>query len=242
MPHYRTIFISDLHLGGPCNYSGLQDFLINNDANTWYLIGDILDFWAIRRSKVWPNEASAIIQQLLKKAKAGQKLIVLPGNHDPEIRQLEQFEFGNVTIVERAIFISAAGIKLTVLHGDVFDAVIGHAQWLAKIGAFIYDWLVSLNMSLNWLRRLFGWEYWSFSASIKKAVKSAVSYVSDFEESLVELAIQEGTDGVICGHIHTPDFKYVKNILYLNCGDWVESLTAIVEDHNGQLTLMRYNH
>jgi UDP-2,3-diacylglucosamine pyrophosphatase LpxH len=239
---YRTIFLSDLHLGGKCNYSGLLNFLDHNNAETWYLVGDILDFWAINRTKFWSSEATAILQKFLLKARCGQRLVVLPGNHDPELRHLEGFMLDNIEVVERATFTTADGATFTVLHGDVFDAVIGHAKWLAKIGAVVYDWLVDLNMLLNWFRRLFGMDYWSFSAIIKEAVKSTVSYVSDFEESIAELARQDGTDGVICGHIHTPCKKYIGDVLYINIGDWVESLTAVVEHEDGRMELMRYSH
>jgi UDP-2,3-diacylglucosamine pyrophosphatase LpxH len=239
---YRTIIISDFHLAGACNRSGLHRFLEENDADTWYLNGDIIDFWALRRSRSWTNEDSGIIQKLLKKARHGQRIIVLPGNHDPNLRHLIGFELGNISVIEKALFETIDGRKFIVMHGDVFDSVIGHAQGLAKIGAVVYDWLVTLNTSLNWIRRLFGLEYWSFSAAIKKAVKEAVSYVSDFEQSVMELARSEKVDGIICGHIHTPCIKKIDEVLYINCGDWVESLTAVVETDLGELELIRSNH
>ena len=143
-------------------------------------------------------------------------------------------------MVNKAVFETAAGKKYIVIHGDIFDSVIGHALWLAKIGAVAYDMLVWLNTSLNWVRKLFGMPFWSLSAAIKRVVKSAVSYVSDFEASLAELAKQNKMDGVICGHIHTPAEKMIDGIEYWNTGDWVESLTAVVEHDDGRLELKHY--
>ena len=238
--HYRTIFISDMHLGGSCCEDAFLGFLRDHDANIWYIVGDFLDFWAIKRSKSWPQNCSVIIQKILRKARKGQRFIIIPGNHDPELRLFEDFELGNISVVNKAVFETAAGKKYIVIHGDIFDSVIGHALWLAKIGAVAYDMLVWLNTSLNWVRKLFGMPFWSLSAAIKRVVKSAVSYVSDFEASLAELAKQNKMDGVICGHIHTPAEKMIDGIEYWNTGDWVESLTAVVEHDDGRLELKHY--
>jgi len=237
---YRTIFVSDTHLGGSCNEKAFLNFLRDNDAPTWYIVGDFLDFWAIKRSKSWPQNCSLILQEIFRKARKGQRFFIIPGNHDPELRVFKGFELGNISVLEKAVFTTAAGKRYVVFHGDVFDSVIGHALWLAKTFAVFYDWLVDLNTFLNWFRKLFGMEYRSFSAIIKKAAKNMVSYVSDFEDSIVELARHDGTDGVICGHIHTPDMKIIKGIEYINTGDWVESLTAVVEHDDGRLELKHY--
>jgi UDP-2,3-diacylglucosamine pyrophosphatase LpxH len=240
MAHYRTIFISDTHLGGACNYSALLNFLRDNEADTWYIVGDFLGLWEVRRSRTWPAEANTVVQKVLRKARKGSKIVLLPGNHDSELRLFEGFDIGNIDIVDKCVFTGLLGRKFLVIHGDLFDPVMGHAKWLAKIGSVLYDWLVALNTSVNWFRRLFGMKFRSFSALIKKRVKEAVAYVGDFEESLLELAKTEGADGVICGHIHTPALDENKG--YFNCGDWVESLTAIVEHHDGRFELIHYNH
>lgn len=242
MAHYRTIFISDTHLGGACNYSALLNFLRDNDADTWYIVGDFLGLWEVRRSRNWPTEANTVIQKILRKARKGSKFILLPGNHDPELRFFEGFELGGIEVVDKTIFESKLGRKFLVIHGDIFDPVIGHAKWLAKVGSVLYDALVALNATMNWFRKLLGMNFWSFSAVVKKAVKGAVSYVGDFEDSLLELARQEGATGVICGHIHTPKMKEVDGTLYYNCGDWVESLSAIVENEDGTFELVFADH
>ena len=235
---HDAIFISDLHIGGSCNYSALLDFLRDNDARRWYLVGDIIDMWAISRSRKWPNEASLVIQKFLQKARRGEEIILLPGNHDAKLREFVNFEFGNIKIVDEVIH-ETGGKKYLVLHGDAFDLVIGHAEWMARIGSVAYDFLVSFNSFFNTVRQFFGLPFWSLSARIKKAVKHAVSYMSDFEKSLVEVAKQRKVDGIICGHIHTPAIKNIDEILYLNAGDWVESRTALIEN-NGNIDLVHY--
>ena len=241
MAHYRTIFVSDTHLGGACNYSALLNFLRDNDADVWYIVGDFLGLWEVRRAKSWPPEANTVVQKVLRKARKGSKFILLPGNHDPELRFFEGFELGGIEVVDKTIFNALDGRKFLVIHGDLFDPVISHAKWVAKIGSVLYDWLVALNTGMNWWRKIFGMKFWSFSAAIKKTVKGAVSYVGNFEESLLELARQEGACGVICGHIHTPAMKEGETAYY-NCGDWVESLTAIVEHTDGRFELVHYDN
>ena len=240
MERYRTILISDTHLGGPCNDTALLSFLRDNDADTWYIVGDFLDSWAIKRSRSWPMSHSVILQKILRKARKGQKFIILPGNHDSELRSFEGYELGNISVVDKAIYTTSAGKKYVVIHGDLFDSVIGHAEWLARIGAAAYDALILFNTSLNWIRKIFGLPFWSMSAAIKKMVKSAVSYVSHFEGALTELARQHQADGVVCGHIHCPVMKMTDGIHYVNTGDWVESLTAVVEHEDGTLELKYY--
>jgi UDP-2,3-diacylglucosamine pyrophosphatase LpxH len=238
--NYRTIFISDTHLAGACDYEALHSFLHDNHADTWYIVGDFIDFWALRRNKKWPAEASLIIQKLLREARKGSKIILLPGNHDPELRSLEEFKLANIEVVDKAVFETASGKKYIVIHGDLFDTVIGHATWIAQIGAIGYDCLVWLNHKSNWIRKIFKLSNWSLSAAIKKKVKSAVNYISNFETSLSKLASQEGVDGVICGHIHTAEIKLIDQIIYINTGDWVESRTAVVEHPDGVLELKHY--
>lgn len=242
MNHYRSIFLSDTHLGGACNYPALLNFLRDNDADQWFIVGDFIGMWEVRRSRAWPQEANTVIQKILRKARKGSKFILFPGNHDPELRLFEGFELGGIEVVDKMVFAALDGRKFLVIHGDLFDPVMGHAIWLAKFGSVLYDGLVGLNTSLNWIRKLLGMKFWSFSAAIKKAVKGAVAYVGDFEASLLELARQEGAQGVICGHIHTPAMKDVDGTSYFNCGDWVESLTAIVEHEDGRFELVHYDN
>ncbi len=237
MALYRTIFVSDTHLGGPCNHTALANFLKNNDADVWYLVGDWLDFWA----KGWTIYDSEIVQMFFSKAEAGAIVYVLPGNHDEILRGFEGVELGNIVVQDKAIFTTLTGDTYLVIHGDIFDAVIGYAVWLAKLGAIGYDALIGINHILNFFRKLLNLPYWSLSAAIKKTVKEAVSYISDFKSSLVEVAKTHGTNGVICGHIHTPEDTMLEDIRYINTGDWVESLSAVVEHDDGTLELIRYN-
>ena len=237
MNYYRTIFISDLHLGGSCNHSALKEFLHNNDADTWYIVGDFLDLWA----GGWCLDDSLIIQSLISKTNGGQRIIIIPGNHDAILRAFEHTHLGGVEIVDNTIFTTSSGRTYLVLHGDLFDVVIGHAVWLARMGSVGYTILIFLNKTMNIFRKLFHLPYWSFSAAIKKTVKRAVSYISDFKNSLVQLTHTYGTQGVICGHIHTPEHSYFRGVEYFNAGDWVESLTAIVELPDGTLELKYYD-
>ena len=237
---YRTIFISDCHLVGACDYEALLKFLHDNDADTWYIVGDFIDFWALRRTKKWPEQANTVVQKILRKGRKGSKTILLPGNHDSELRSLEEFQMANIEVVDKTIFTTSKGKRYIVIHGDIFDSVIGHAVWLAKIGAVGYDLLVWLNSKSNWIRKILKLSNWSLSAAVKKKVKSAVNYISDFESSLVELAKQEGVDGVICGHIHCAEMKLLQDVEYINTGDWVESRTAVVEHPDGSLELKYY--
>ena len=240
MNKYRTIFISDTHLGGSCNYEALSSFLHENDADTWYIVGDFIDFWAVLRSKHWPQEATNILRTILGKAKLGAKVYIVPGNHDSQLRAFDGFSFGNVEIHNKMIHTFANGGRALVVHGDAFDTVIGHAVWLAKIGGVAYDTLIKLNTGLNWVRKQFHLPYWSFSASIKGAVKGAVNYVSDFKESIQQYADTQDVHGVICGHIHTADVNLKSGFIYINTGDWVESLTAVVEYYGGCYELKHY--
>ena len=238
---FQTIFISDTHLGGVCNYSALLNFLKTHDADVWFIVGDFLGLWEVSRSKSWPIDASTVIQKILKKARHGQKFIILPGNHDSELHRFCGFELGNITIVDKTVFNALDGKKFLVLHGDAFDPVIGKALWLSKLGSTLYDFLVILNMSLNWIRKLFGIKFWSFSKMAKSAVKESLAYIGDYEETLVELARQSRLDGVICGHIHTPKIEQFGEICYINTGDWVESLSAVVEHLDGKIELIHYD-
>jgi UDP-2,3-diacylglucosamine pyrophosphatase LpxH len=237
---YRSIFISDCHLAGACDYEALHKFIHDNQADTWYIVGDFIDFWALRRNKKWPWQASLIVQKLLRESRKGSKIVLLPGNHDSEFEYLKDFKISNIEVADKVIFETVIGKKYVVIHGDIFDSVITHAVWLAMIGSVGYDFLVCLNHGSNKLRKFFKLKNWSLSAAIKKKVKSAVNYISDFESSLVELARTEGVDGIICGHIHCPEMKTIDGIEYINTGDWVESRTAVVENCDGNLELKFY--
>ncbi|HXY21908.1 MAG TPA: UDP-2,3-diacylglucosamine diphosphatase [Burkholderiaceae bacterium] len=237
--HYRAIFLSDIHLGtAGCKAAHLLDFLRHNESDRLYLVGDIIDGWALRSRFYWPQAHNDVIQKILRKARKGTTVYYVPGNHDEVARQFCGLKFGDVSICEEADYQLKDGRRLWVVHGDIADGVIRHVKWLAHVGDALYDWLLWLNRHLNNLRARFGFGYWSLSQYLKYKVKNAVSFISDFEAVLVREARRRGYDGVICGHIHHAQIRTVDGALYVNDGDWVESLTALVETHEGELRIL----
>jgi UDP-2,3-diacylglucosamine pyrophosphatase LpxH len=237
--HYRAIFLSDIHLGtAGCKAEHLLDFLRHNESDEMYLVGDIIDGWALRSRFYWPQSHNDVIQKVLRKARKGTRVVFVPGNHDEAARQFCGLRFGEVSICAEAEYRLADGRRLWVVHGDVADGVIRHVKWLAHLGDALYDWLLWLNRHLNNLRARLGFGYWSLSQYLKYKVKNAVSFISDFERVLVREARRRGYDGVICGHIHHAQIRTVDGALYVNDGDWVESLTALVETHDGELRIV----
>ena len=230
----RALFISDVHLGmRPARVTLLIDFLRRHDAETIYLVGDILDGWRLAKSWHWPAEYDVLVQILLDKAAAGTKVIYLPGNHDEFLREYLGTYFGEVEFVDRTVHTTAQGKTYLVIHGDQFDVVVRHAKWLAHVGDWAYRFALRINIVINWARRRLGLTYWSLSAWAKHKVKNAVSVIGRFEEALSLEARQSGVDGVICGHIHYADMHDRLGVHYINTGDWVESCTAIVETPEG---------
>jgi UDP-2,3-diacylglucosamine pyrophosphatase LpxH len=236
---YRAIFLSDIHLGtAGCKAAHLLDFLRHNESESLYLIGDIIDGWALRSRFYWPQSHNDVIQKVLRKARKGTRVVYVPGNHDEVARQFCGLKFGDVTISADAQYQLRDGRTLWVVHGDIADGVIRHAKWLAHLGDALYDWILWLNRHLNNLRARFGFGYWSLSQYLKYKVKNAVSFISDYEHVLIREARRRGYDGVICGHIHHAQIRTVDGALYVNDGDWVESLTALVETHEGDLRIV----
>lgn len=236
---YRTLFVSDVHLGmRSAQAEALLDFLKHNDADTIYLVGDIIDFWKVRRGPHWPQAHNDVLQKLLRKARKGARIIYVPGNHDEGMRDYCGLHFGSIEIARDTIHESADGRKYLIIHGDDFDVVIRTAKWLAFLGDRGYEFALWLNSPLNWLRRRSGLGYWSLSAYLKYRVKRAVNFIGQFEKVLTEEAERRNVDGVICGHIHHAANRHINGIHYLNCGDWVESCTAIAETHSGEFILI----
>lgn len=236
---YRAIFISDIHLGTRgCKAEFLLDFLTQIDAETIYLVGDIVDGWRLKRSWYWPQSHDNVVQNLLQKARRGTRIVFIPGNHDEVFRKYIGSHFAGVEVVTSCFHTTADGRRMLVLHGDLFDGIVQYAKWLALLGDWAYNLLLATNGYFNVTRRWFGLGYWSLSAYLKNKVKNAVQYVNQFEEALVEEARRHGADGVICGHIHKAEMRMVGDILYVNDGDWVESCTALVEHPNGTLEIL----
>jgi UDP-2,3-diacylglucosamine pyrophosphatase LpxH len=241
MVNYRTLFISDVHLGTRSAQAELLlDFLKNNDAETIYLVGDIIDFWRIRRGAIWPQSHNDVLQKLLRKVRKGTRLVFVPGNHDEAMRQYCGMQFGGVEITDQTIHATADGRRYLVIHGDQFDVVVRYAKWLAFLGDRGYELALWINRPLNVIRRRFGLGYWSFSAHIKLRVKTAVNFIGEFEKSLSGEAKRREVDGVICGHIHHAASRQFDRVHYINTGDWVESCTAIGENKDGTLELIRW--
>ena len=238
---YRTIFISDLHLGTPgCQANALLEFLKAHPSDNLYLVGDIIDGWQLRRKWYWPQAHNDVVQKLLKRARKGCRVVFVPGNHDEFAREFIGHRFGDIEVMEEAVHITADGRQLWVIHGDYFDAVVQCARWLAIVGDNLYEFTLKLNRYLNSLRARMGLPYWSLSAYLKQKVKSALNYVTDFEVAVANEARNRGHQGVVCGHIHRAEMRDIGGVLYCNDGDWVESRTALVEHFDGALELLHW--
>lgn len=238
---YRTMFISDVHLGTKgCQAELLLDFLRRNDADTIYLVGDIIDAWRLKQGWYWPQEHNDIVQKLLRKVRKHVRMVYVPGNHDEFLRDYLGVHFGGVEVAEQAIHVGADGRRYLVVHGDAFDLVVRHARWLALLGDWAYETALRVNVHLNLVRRHLGLTYWSLSQWAKLKVKSAVNYIGDFENALVTDARKHEVDGIVCGHIHHAAIRDIDGIRYMNCGDWVESCTALVETYDGRFEILHW--
>ena len=238
----RAIFISDLHLGTPgCQAEALLDFLKTHPSDSLYLVGDIVDGWQLRRKWYWPPSHNDVVQKLLRRARKGCRVVFVPGNHDEFARKYLGHNFGGVDVVDDAIHVTADGRTLWVTHGDYFDGVIQCAKWLAHVGDWAYELTLRFNRHLNTWRARLGLPYWSLSRYLKLKVKRAVSYVSDFEVAVAREARERGVHGVVCGHIHHAEMRTIDGVLYCNDGDWVESLTALVEHPDGRLEILDWS-
>lgn len=239
---YRTIWISDIHLGTPgCKADYLLEFLRVHEAETFYLVGDILDGWQLKKGWYWPQAHNDVVQKLLRKARKGSRVVYVPGNHDEWARQFVGLAFGEIEVVEDTIHALADGRCLWVVHGDLFDGVTQHARWLSHLGDTLYTFILNFNQWFNAIRSRLGMPYWSVSQYLKQQVKNAVSYIAAFEEVMTEEARRRGCQGVVCGHIHKAEIREINGMLYCNDGDWVESLTALVETFEGELKIVEWH-
>ena len=238
---YRAVFISDVHLGtAGCQAAALLDFLRHHPSDTLYLVGDMVDGWQLRRRWFWPQAHNDVVQKLLRRARKGCRVVFVPGNHDEFARQFDGHDFGGIEVRNEAVHTTADGRRLWVVHGDHFDGVIQCAKWLAYVGDNLYEFTLRLNRHLNSLRARLGLPYWSLSQYLKHKVKSALNYVTDFERAVAAEARQRGFDGVVCGHIHRAEMRMIEGTLYCNDGDWVESLSALVEQRDGTVALVHW--
>ena len=236
---FRTVWISDIHLGTPgCKAELLLDFLKSIECETLYLVGDIVDGWQLKKGWYWPARHNDVVRCWLKMAKHGTRVIFVPGNHDEIFRDYVGLNFGGIEVMPQCIHVTADGRSLLVLHGDEFDGVVLCAKWLALLGDQAYTMLLKVNGVLNRVRRMLGKPYWSLSALLKKRVKNAVEFISNFEQAVAHAAYEQGADGVICGHIHTAEVRQIGTVTYYNDGDWVESCTALVEHAGGRMEII----
>src|SRR6266566_3553736 len=235
---YRSAWISDAHLGTRgCNAAALLDFLRENDFDTLYIVGDLIDIWSLRRGIYWPQQHNDVIQKILRKARKGTHVIYIPGNHDELVSDFCG-TYGNIEIKQTAIHVTASGERILIIHGHELDAVVQNVKWLAFAGDVGYQFLLSLNPFINFVRRRFGLGYWSLSAYAKRPVKDAVSFIGKFEAAVAHYAERYNVDAVLCGHIHSAAIREFDNVTYYNCGDWVESCTALVEGEDGIVAMV----
>ena len=239
----RSVFISDIHLGFKgCQADSLLHFLHSVETDYLFLVGDIVDFWALMKNPFWPQKHTNVIRSILGKAKHETKVIYVPGNHDDSMRDYVGHKFGNVEIHRDYVHTTVDGRKLLVMHGDEFDLIVKNSRWLSNLGSYLYDKLLSLNHIVNGIRRLFNSSYWSLAAYLKHKVKNAVDYIGNFEDALAHFAEERGVDGVVCGHIHHAEIRDINGILYCNDGDWVESCTSLIEYNDGQLEILHWEN
>lgn len=238
---YRTLFISDVHLGSkPAKAEFLIDFLRHHEAETLYLVGDIVDGWRLKRSWHWPQSHNDVVQKLLRKARKGTKIIYIAGNHDEFLRSFQGVHFGGIVVADRAVHEAADGRGFLVIHGDQFDSIVHGIRWLAYLGDKAYDAAIVVNRVIARGRRLFRLPYWSFSSWAKVKVKEAVKFISRFQEIVAQEAQRSGVDGVICGHIHHAAIEEIAGIQYINTGNWVESCTAVAENFDGSFEILTW--
>jgi UDP-2,3-diacylglucosamine pyrophosphatase LpxH len=236
---YRTVFLSDTHLGTKgCRSDFLVDFLRRVDCERLYLVGDIVDGWRLRKSWYWDRHHDEAIRLVLKAARDGTEVTYIPGNHDEALRDWLGLEIAGIRLTNEAVHVGADGRKYLVIHGDQFDGVIRYAKLLAHLGDGAYELALVVNRWFNAARRRLGYPYWSLSQWLKRQVKEAVKAVDRFEVALATEAKRRGLDGVVCGHIHHAEMRVVQGVLYMNDGDWVESCTALVEHEDGRFELL----
>lgn len=245
MKKFKAIFISDIHLGTKFSKAQmLLEFLKEYESEELYLVGDIIDGWAIKRKFYWPQYHSDVIQKILRKSRKGTKVYYILGNHDEFIRSFEPLNLGDsLKILNEKEYIGTNGKRYLVTHGDFFDSITLTKKWLALLGDVGYDFLLNINQFINMIRKIFNIKSrWSLSKQIKQSVKKSVSFITDFENILSTHAKKNRYNGIICGHIHKAEIRKIDNIEYLNCGDWVESCTALVEHYDGSWELLDFEN
>ncbi|GBG02860.1 UDP-2,3-diacylglucosamine hydrolase [Azospira sp. I13] len=242
MPQVRSLFISDVHLGTrACQADQLLDLLREYPSEYLYMVGDIVDFWSMSRGVFWTSTQNTVVQKILRRARHGDKVVLIPGNHDEALREHDGTDFGGIQVRNEHVHTAADGRRYLLIHGDEFDQVTRYHRWVAILGDMAYNGLVRINTSLSWVRRRLGMRgYWSLAGYAKRKVKTAINFIFDFEDSVIRAVRERGLDGVICGHIHWAALRERDGIAYINCGDWVDSCTAIIEHLDGRMELIEW--
>lgn len=241
--HYKTVWLSDIHLGNKdCKADYLLDFLENTQIDTLYLVGDIIDMWAMTRQFRWPASHNQVLHKLLALSNQGCRVIYLPGNHDEPLQKYDGMDFGGVEVKREHIHTTANGQRLLVLHGDQFDDEVCFGRFHAWIGDRGYDLLLFLNRWYNKFRAMRGRPYWSLAGYIKRHIKGANKAIARYRQACCNRAKELQLDGVVCGHIHHPEIFSLEGIEYHNDGDWIENCSALTEDTNGKMSLVFWPH
>lgn len=239
---HKTIFLSDIHLGyKDCKAEFLLDFLDKNHAEQIYLIGDIVDLWALKRQFYWPASHNAVLSRLVELSRKGTQITYLPGNHDEDLKAYSEEKFNDIVVTKRTIHTTASGKQLLLLHGDDFDSDVCLSKFAAKLGDTLYDFLLFMNRHFNRIRRKFGYHYWSLASHIKSKVPKANEAIARYKHAALKEAKKLGLDGVVCGHIHHPEIEIKDDVMYCNDGDWIENCTALVESFTGDLAIIHWS-
>jgi UDP-2,3-diacylglucosamine pyrophosphatase LpxH len=239
---YRSVFISDLHLGSKhCNSDKLLSFLDNIKTEKLYLVGDIVDGWRLQKKWYWPHKHNKIVKRLIKISK-DIEVIYITGNHDEFLRSIPNVSIGNVPVYNRYDHIGVDGKKYLVTHGDMFDHLMRtrSGRWVMRMGDVAYDGLIYLNRFVNGIRKMFNMQPWSLAKYLKRKAKVAASYIGDFEIEMIRYCVKQGYDGIIAGHIHSAKIREIDGVIYMNDGDWCESCTALVENKLGEFSIIQY--
>lgn len=240
---YRSIFISDIHLGTRgCQADALCSFLKVNHSDNLFLVGDIIDGWRLKKRWYFPQSHANVIRRILTSSKRDTDVYYILGNHDEVLRKYLHYgiDIGNIKVLNRYTYTGINNKKYLVIHGDFFDRIMLEKKWLMHIGDTLYNMLIWFNTHFNTVRGWFGLEYWSLSKWLKHHTKQAINFIHSFEEHVALYCYNKGFDGIVCGHIHTAEMKSIDGIEYMNCGDWVESCTALVEHHDGTWELIHW--
>lgn len=241
--HYKSIFISDVHLGARgCQADNLCSFLKTHTSDNLFLVGDIIDGWRLKKRWYWPQSHTNVVRRILTAAKRHTNVYYILGNHDEALRKFLSYDIslGRVKILDRYDYLAVDKKRYLVIHGDFFDSLMIDYKWLMHLGDALYEFSIWLNIQLNYFRGVFGLEYWSLSNYLKQNTKQAVSYINKFETHLADYCLANKYEGIICGHIHKAEIKYINDTYYMNCGDWVESMTALVEHIDGTWEILTY--